>query len=155
MEAMESTSDIVQSVCREILQHKDRFQYPGEDGFRRWLYTTALRKVSKRAEFYRAQRRDAARTVPLEDGGDDPQALLSCYGRFCSPSQAFQAREEVERIEGAFDQLPEHYREVITLSRIAGLSHAEIAERTGRTEGSTRMLLFRALEQLSELLDGE
>ena len=42
LRAMESTSDIVQSVCREILQHKDRFQYPGEDGFRRWLYTTDI-----------------------------------------------------------------------------------------------------------------
>ena len=63
------------------------------------------------------------------------------------------AREELERIESAFDRLPEEYREVITLARIAGLSRAEIAERMGRREGAVRTLLSRALARLAELLD--
>ena len=65
------------------------------------------------------------------------------------------AREEVLRIEQAFEELPENFREVITLSRILGLSHREIAEQTGSTEGATRALLFRALARLSRLLDVE
>ena len=133
---MESASDIVQSVCREILQHRDRFRYPGQDGFRRWLYTTALRKLSKRAERARAVKRDG-RYVPLDDVPEAAAAegLLDCYRSFCTPSQAVQAREEVERIESAFDELSDEYREVVTMARILGMSHAEIAERTGRSEG--------------------
>lgn len=148
----ESSSDLVQSVCREILTQRERFQYPGEEGFRRWLYTTVVRKISKRADHHRAQCRDVGRNVPLAEeskGG----SLLDSYRRFASPSADMQAGEEIKRIEEAFDQLPDDYREVVTLARIAGLPHKEIAERMGRSEGSVRMLLFRALERLSELLD--
>ena len=34
----ESSSDIVQSVCRELLQDLDAFEYRGEGQFRAWLY---------------------------------------------------------------------------------------------------------------------
>ena len=32
----ESSSDLVQSACREVLEHAGRFQYDGEEGFRRY-----------------------------------------------------------------------------------------------------------------------
>ncbi|MFT5051451.1 MAG: RNA polymerase sigma-70 factor (ECF subfamily) [Chlamydiales bacterium] len=148
----ESSSDLVQSVCREILTQRERFQYPGQEGFRRWLYTTVMRKISKRAEHHRAQCRDVRRNDPLGDEGHGG-ALLDSYRRFGSPSAGMRASEEMARIEAVFDRLPEDYREVVTLARIAGLPHREIAERMGRSEGSVRMLLFRALEQLFELLE--
>ena len=61
-------------------------------------------------------------------------------------------REDLERIERAFAELPEDYREVILLSRLVGLSHREIAEDWGRKEGAIRVLLHRALARLSVLL---
>lgn len=155
LRSLEETTDLVQSVCREILLHRDRFQFPDEDGFRRWLYTTALRKIGHRAQHYRALKRDVGRTISLEGGRDSAEELLNGYSKVCTPSQVVQAREQVSRIEAAFDQLPEDHREVVTLARIVGLSHTEIAERMGRTESATRSLLFRALERLSELLGDE
>ncbi len=155
LRSLEETSDLVQSICREILEHQDRFQHPDRDGFKRWLYATALRKIASRGEYHRAQKREIGRRVPLgpTPDGSDADGLLAAYGSFCSPSRVVGAREEIARIEGAFDRLPDHYREVISLARIAGLSHAEIAQRTGRSEGATRVLLYRALEALSELLE--
>lgn len=148
----ESATDLVQSVCREILEKVDRFQHPDENGFKRWLYTTALRKIQHRRRYYRAERRDAGREVtPARDRSDD--VLVNCYQSFCTPSRAAMAREEVERIESAFDQLPDHYREVITQARILGLSRAEIGERMGKSEGAVRVLLSRALVHLTELLE--
>ena len=47
----ESSSDLVQSTCREVLQHLDRFQFDGEEGFRRWLWATALRKIKAPEHF--------------------------------------------------------------------------------------------------------
>ncbi len=85
--------------------------------------------------------------------GEVAGGLLDGYRTFCTPSRAAQASEEVERIEAAFDGLPEEYREVITLSRVLGCSHAEIAARMGRSEGATRTLLYRALGRLSGVLD--
>ena len=156
LRSLEESTDLVQSVCREILEHKDRFRFQDDDGFRKWLYTTALRKIGKRGAYYRAQKREAARNVSIEGAGEGSNEgnaeLLGCYDKICTPSHVVRGREEVTRIEHAFDQLPEHQRDVIALSRIAGLTHAEIAERTDRSEGAVRMLLYRGLERLSELL---
>jgi len=44
-------------------------------------------------------------------------------------------------------------REVIVLVKLSGLSHAEAARRLGRTEGSTRVLLSRALARLATRLE--
>ena len=156
LRAREESSDLVQSVCREILEHRERFKYPGKDGFRRWLYTTAMRKISNRAEYWRARKREAAREVQrLQDSSSDGADLIACYRTFCTPSGEYAAAEEVSRIELAFDQLPDHYREVILLTKIAGLTQAEVAAQTGRTEGAVSMLLFRALAKLADLLDIE
>src|SRR5262245_37283665 len=133
--AKESTSDLAQSVCREVLERLDRYQYQGEEGFKYWLYTTALRKIADRYKYYGAEKRDAAREVAAATGSTDSAAsLLDCYQSFCTPSQDAMQREELARIEGAFDQLPENYREVITLSRVVGLSRAEIAAELATTE---------------------
>lgn len=151
---VESPSDLVQSVCGEILQHRERFRFPGRDEFRRWLYTTAARKISNRLEYHRAQKRDPARAQPFETS-DDLGAVLTSYHAFCAPSAPLRTEEEVRRIEAAFDELPDPHREVITLHRVAGLPIETVAERLGRTPAATRTLLWRALARLAELLERE
>lgn len=148
----EETVDLVQSVCREILDHRERFTQPSSNGFRRWLYATALRKIGHRAEHWRAVKRDAAREVGLPVSRED---ILMAYGSVCTPSRAAEAREEMERVEGAFDELPEHYREVVLLRRIAGLEYAAIAEQVGKSEVAVRTILSRALAKLADRLSEE
>lgn len=145
--ARESSSDIAQSVCREVLQDIERFQHGGEAGFKHWLYTTALRKLQKRDEHWRTQKREQGREVA------DEELLIGCYRALSTPSRKAEAREEAQRLEQAFDALNEDDREVITLARVIGLPHRDIAERMGRTEQATRLLLHRALAKLAEKLD--
>src|SRR5262245_60540622 len=57
----ESVSDLVQSACREVLQHLGRFQYRGEGNFKHFLYTTALRKVLNKDRYYHEAMRDVRR----------------------------------------------------------------------------------------------
>lgn len=152
LRSLESTSDLVQSVCREVLLHRDRFRFPDQDGFRHWLYTMAARKIANRVEYWHAQKRDVGRLAAVEEAPDLGD-VLRCYRSFCSPTGELRTAEEIARIEGAFSQLPEHYREVITLSRIAGLSNEAVARELGRSEDSVRMLLFRALARLALLLE--
>jgi RNA polymerase sigma factor (sigma-70 family) len=151
LRALESSSDLVQSVCREILQHRERFRHGSEEGFRRWLYTSALRKLSNRAAYHRAAKRDGGARVPLEDDSQSPGSddLLACYGSLCTPSGALSRREEVERIEAAFDALEEGERELIALARIARVPQAEIAQELGISPRAVSMRLYRALERLS------
>lgn len=152
--AKESCSDLVQSVCREVLQDAEAFEYQGEAAFRQWLYTAALRKVMDKHRFYKQKKRDAAKEVAAGTESS-PGEVLDAYGGFYTPSHDAAVKEELERVEKAFDELPEDYRKVITLSRIVGLPHKEIAEQMGKTEVATRHLLARAMARLSSIMDTE
>jgi RNA polymerase sigma-70 factor (ECF subfamily) len=147
----ESCSDIVQSVCREVLQATGRFEYRGDGPFRSWLFRTALNKILERTRALTQQKRDVRRETAVESGID----YGGLAGSGPTASQVAAAGELSERMERAFDALPEDYREVIALSRVVGLSHAEIAEQLGRSEGAVRMLLSRALVAYIEALDTE
>jgi RNA polymerase sigma-70 factor, ECF subfamily len=153
----ESSSDIVQSVCREVIAHQERFRYPSEAAFKQWLYATALRKISNRAEFWKMQKRDGARELRVDGHAGEPSRggdadLLACYATLSTPSRHAIAREEVERFENAFEQLSEEHREVITLAHLVGLSRAEIATELEKSEVAIRALLYRGMARLAELL---
>ncbi len=158
LRARESAGDLVQSVCRELLQDASKFQHRGEGAFKAWLFAAAARKVADRADYWHAAKRDGAREVALEKKDDATRGgdleLLAVYKRSCSPSQALMAREAIAAIERALDELPPDYREAVLLSRVVGLSRAEVAQTMNRTQDSVRHLLFRGLAQLSEKLDG-
>jgi RNA polymerase sigma-70 factor (ECF subfamily) len=142
----------VQSVCRELLTHQERFQYPGEQQFLAWLYTTARRKISNRVRDLGRDKRDARREI----GGLAESAMAelgAAYARVSSPSGRALRAEEIARLEAAIDRLPEEQREVVTLAHLAGLSRAEIGEQMGKTEEAVRALLHRAKARLAILLE--
>lgn len=146
LRAKEESCDIVQSVAREVLDHAERFQHGGESGFRDWLFTTAHRKVVNHLVHWRAQKRSSGRDAVL------PEELA---GLVPTPSRHASAREELAAVEGAFDSLSEEQREVVTCSRLLGLSHAEIAQRLDKTEVAVRKILSRGLARLAAVLAGE
>ncbi len=150
----ESSIDLAQSVCREILEQADRFQRGEDNGFRRWLFTTAMRKINDRRAYYLAGKRDVLREIP-QQAGEDAEAgedLMHHYRTFSTPSRVASHREEAARVEAAFERLTDEQREVVTLAHLAGLSRAEIAEQMGKTEGAVRVILHRALAKLSSNL---
>lgn len=154
----ESSSDLVQSVCREVLKDLQTVKYENEAHFKHWLYMAALRKIANRYEYYRAEKRDIGKEVkpaaaPADSNATNDLDLLHAYRSVCTPSQNLMVKEELARIEEAFEQLPEDYREVILLSRVIGLPHSEIAKKMNRNEGAVRTLLSRALTRLSGILD--
>jgi len=150
----EAQSDLVQSVCREILENLGRLEWQGEAAFRAWLFQTARSKIVDRARYWGTRKRAAEREVRL-DRDESASSLLGSYATFCTPSQEAILHEEQERIERAFAKLSPSHRRVVTLARIAGLPHKEIAEQLGMKENAVRQLLFRALAHLALLLDRE
>ncbi len=156
LRARESSLDIVQSACREILQDIDRVAVDDEEHFRHWLFLAVERKILDRARYWNRQKREAAREVAWPRGGTGTDremdlALTGCGGIF-TPSREAAAHEELERLQGAFAELADDHREVILLARVVGLPHAEIAERMDRSEGAVRVLLHRALARLATVL---
>ncbi|MBL9076196.1 MAG: sigma-70 family RNA polymerase sigma factor [Planctomycetes bacterium] len=145
--ARESCSDLAQSVCRDVLENADRFRFGGEAEFRKWLFTTAMRKIADRAEHWRAGKRDPRR----EQGGLDEQEIQGLQG-LCTPSRQAAAREELARAEEAFATLAPEKQEVVLMARLMGMSHAQIAGELGKTEVAVRSILSRALAELAARL---
>ena len=154
----ESQSDLVQTVCRQLLEDLHGYRGDAEASFRAWLFTMALRKLTERGRFHGAERRDPAREERLPPAASAEAAersLLECYASFCTPSRVAIAREEVERVEVAFDALRDEDREVITLACVVGLPHREIALELGKSEEAVRKLLSRARARLAMRLLGD
>ncbi|MCA8948952.1 MAG: sigma-70 family RNA polymerase sigma factor [Planctomycetes bacterium] len=146
----ESCSDLAQSVCHDVLVNAGKLQFDSEEGFRKWLFTTAMRKIADRYEYYLAAKRDVNREhVPQSDGVAD---TLRAYAGFFTPSQHAAAREELTRVEAAFQRLSHEQQDVILMAKMMGLSRAQIAAETGRTEVGVRTLLSRALARLTDML---
>ncbi|MFQ5505729.1 MAG: RNA polymerase sigma factor, partial [Planctomycetota bacterium] len=125
------------------------FEYRNEASFRCWLFSVALNKIREKGRFHDA----ACRTPTREEGSwNDSGGLPGRHAGGYTPSEYAIARESEEQFEAAFDLLSEDHREIIVLSRILRLSHAEIAERLGRSEVAVRSLLSRALVALSARL---
>lgn len=152
LRARESTRDLVQSVCRELLTHQARFQHPSAQAFVAWMFTLARRKIANRARDLATQKRGGEREVL----GLDENAIAELgaeYARISTPSGRLLRREEIARLEAALDRLTDEQREVITLAHLAGLSRKDIAAQLGRTEVAVRTQLHRAMARLSMLLD--
>ncbi len=154
----ESCSDVVQSVCREVLEDLPAFDYRGAGAFRAWLFTAALNKVKQKGRFHRARKRDVAREVRAEEENDSRASVEpGIYASLCSlepsPSQHAIAHEEAERIERAMDTLPPDHREILLLARVVRLPYVEIAARVGRTENAVRTLVHRAGVRLLAALE--
>lgn len=66
---------------------------------------------------------------------------------------AIERTWETWEVRRALDQLPDDEREVIRLSHLEGLTHTEIAARTGVPVGTVKSRSHRAHQRLVELLD--
>ena len=147
----ESESDIVQSVCRGLVEEREKIDFEVESQFRAWLFTAALNKIRERGRYWGRGKRDAKRLESIGADRDLDDLALGYSGVF-TPSRVAAAREQLERFETSLEALPEDEREVIALARIARLPHDEIAERMNRSVGAVRQLLGRALRRLSTQL---
>lgn len=151
LRARATPPDLVQSVCREVLEDIGGFEYRGEGPFRHWLYTRAENKLREQHRYQRRAKRSRAREIQLGDAS----TVMPAYRTLCTPSRELQMREAMAAVERAFDQLPDDYREAITLHKLCGLSHAEIGEHMQRSEGAVRNLVYRGISRLALLVERE
>jgi RNA polymerase sigma-70 factor (subfamily 1) len=142
----ESSMDVVQSVCRQVLAARSGFDFQGEERFRAWLFTSALNKIREKHRHHHLDKRDIARERNADAGDGNP---IAEFAHLLTPSQEAVGRETAAALAAALDALTEEHREVITLARLVRLPHRVIAEVMGRTEPATRQLLGRALLRLT------
>lgn len=149
----ESRSDLVQSVCREVLEdlRSARFEYRGEAQFRQWLYRTALRKIQGRGRYFGAQRRAAGREVPIADAPSTERNLQ--HSR--TPSRSAARHEELARFRASLQLLDETSRCVVEWAWFDEMPHKDVAAKLGITEAHSRTVLSRALARIAKLATDE
>jgi len=143
--------DLVQSVCREVLEDLGDFEFRGEGPFRHWLFVRAENKLREKHRYHHRDKRDRQKAVSLSEGTN----AITGYRTLLTPSKDLEVQETMRRVEAAFDQLPEDYREAVTLYKLCELSYAEIAERMKRSEGAVRNLVYRGISRLALLVDAD
>jgi RNA polymerase sigma-70 factor (ECF subfamily) len=130
-----AAEDLTEQVFLNALRGLSTFRELDPDGastFRVWLFRIARNVLSN------TRRTDRRRpTAPLE--------LASTIAAPDDPAQAAIARDEAERVWRAVEQLPEERRRAVLLRFVEEMSAAEIGEILGRSEGSVRVLIHRAL----------
>lgn len=144
LEPRESSMDVVQSVCRQVLSAREPRTFVDEEHFRAWLFTAAVNKLREKFRHHRGQRRAVAREVRQLDHEPVTAAAL-----LRTPSQEAIGQEFASAVAAALAALSEPHREVVTLARLVKLPHRVIAEVMGRSEAATRQLLGRAMFELA------
>jgi RNA polymerase sigma-70 factor, ECF subfamily len=127
--------ELTQDVFVRAWQKLDSFR--GESAFGTWLHRLAVNEVLGRR---RADGRRGARVMVTED--------LTIFDTARVPAQeGFQLD-----LEAAVATLPEATRTVFVMHDVEGYTHDEIANLTGRAEGTCKTLLHRARKMLRERL---
>jgi RNA polymerase sigma-70 factor (ECF subfamily) len=155
----DSCSDIVQSVCCDVLEHLADFDYHGEDEFEAMLLRKATFTIIDRLRYLTRRKRDVRREVPLDSSGQDSwitdaDAVRRHGLAVASPPQVAIRHEMMEKLDAAFARLPEEQQKVFVMSKMMGMSHDAIARSMGKTSLAIRSLLHRAFVRLGRILSG-
>jgi RNA polymerase sigma-70 factor, ECF subfamily len=147
--------DIFQEVSVEAVRSLAEADFERRDPFS-WLCQIAEHRIiDAHRRFFGAQKRDAAREVPLgSPGGDSRHAGIIdlLVVSMTTPTQALSRQGREVLLLEALAKLPADQREALRLRYVESLPSKEIAGRLGKTDGAVRVMLTRALGHLQQLL---
>ena len=140
--SVEDAEDAAQEVF--VIAHRAMGSFRGEGSPRAWLLRIATRECWRLSA---AQRRRRVLDA-TQDPADQPHEHAE------DPAHVLIDGERRELIRRSVEDLPEPYREVVTLRYFGELPIAEIAVLTGRPSGTIKAQLHRGVERLRRELGG-
>lgn len=129
--------DLLQETFLRV--YRFRVRYRGSGQFRAWLFT-----IARNVALEHLRRRGGA-------WEDSSEAIEDAVASQRTEHRA-EAGELLARLERALDALPSAQREIVLLSRVAGMDAPDIAAVVGSSPGAVRVALHRALRRLSRAI---
>jgi RNA polymerase sigma-70 factor (ECF subfamily) len=139
----EEAADLSQETFLKIHRHLAGFR--GRSSLKTWIYRVTINCCRSR---YKRQK--TWRTKVLPESEEKLERLADSHR---SPEERAIARNTVESVEQALDQLPAIYREAVLLRDIEGLTYEEISHVLGQRLGTVRSRIARGRDRLRVLLE--
>jgi RNA polymerase sigma-70 factor (subfamily 1) len=140
--------DILQETFLKAFRDFGQFTYRTPGSFMSWLARIADHVLADLARSQGRQKRHAAEMLRFrsESNPSGPEPVDSK-----TPSRVLAEAEGVRGLLDQLNSLPEDYRQAILLMKVEGLSTSEAAERLGKSNEATALLLHRALKRFRSL----
>ncbi len=146
-------ADVVQQSLLAAIERFDQFRGESAGEWQQWLVTIVRNEARNLLRFWHQDRRNlaaenavAGSMMQIDGSTEGEKPRLAAPEP--TPSRQAATRQEAMQLLEAIDRLPAEYREVLRLRHFDGLSHREIAARTGKTDAAIRQLWVRALKHL-------
>ena len=155
LQAYDAYADALFRHCYFRVYDRERARELMQECFMKtWEYLAKGKEVKNlRAFLYRVannlvidesrKKKEASLDAMAEEQGFDPPA---------SDRHGIADQAEVQNILTRLKELEEHYRQVITMRFIDGLSPSEIAGVLGETENAVSVRLHRGIKQLRQMI---
>ena len=116
-----------------------------------WL--TAILRNAYINRYRRKQRRPTE--IEFDEWQDIDTSYLEDHATPPAPDEEKETMDSLgDEVIMALEQLPLHFREVVMLTDVEGLSYQDVADQVGCPIGTVRSRLFRARAMLRKLLTG-
>jgi RNA polymerase sigma-70 factor (family 1) len=144
----EDAEEVTQDVFLEVHRSLDSFE--GRSTLSTWIYRIA---VNKSLDFLKSKNRKK-RFAFISSLFNDAGELKHDNPDFYHPGVALENKEKSAILFKAINNLPENQKTAFILSKLEGLSYAEISEVMQNSVSSVESLLVRAKQNLQRDLAG-
>lgn len=138
--------DLFQETAAAAIRSGNLIAFQNDAHFFSWIFTIARRVIN--AVLTEQNRRPKSLRIRRAQSSGIGISEGELFSRTRTPSSSISGREEVEELQQAMSMIPDHYRRVITMYKLDGLTLDVVAERMGKTKWATSKLYGRALVHL-------
>jgi RNA polymerase sigma-70 factor (subfamily 1) len=150
-------SGVVQTTMLEAIQQTTTWETRQEEARLAWLRRIFANNLLDEIRRFRAQSRDVAREVSLDQALEQSASRLDVWlaKQQSSPSQRAVRSEQAVRLAAALHFLTPPQREAIELHHLRGMRLDEVDKRMKRDKGAVAALILRGTKRLRELLGNQ
>jgi RNA polymerase sigma-70 factor (ECF subfamily) len=134
----EDAMDLTETVFLKMWEHLNSYR-KGDASFTSWVFRIAHNMV---VDHYRTRKKNAPLDIQLKD-----------EKRESDPVFLTERKLSQDRLRIALSKLKKKYQQILLLKYVNDLENEEISRIMGKSEGSLRILKFRALKELKKVLE--